>query len=171
MEKLAIVVVTYKRQQLLTKLFDSILASTQAPWRVVVVDNENSSQTRSMVKDFTDALTSKWGKTSKDTSGNELRALYVPMTENSGGSGGFSKGVETAYNLGAQWFWIMDDDVAIEPEGMERLSKWAKGHEVIQGQRYDYDGGPFYWQYHFIVPLGIPDPSLPRASALQATGS
>ncbi|MCI1901186.1 MAG: glycosyltransferase [Bifidobacteriaceae bacterium] len=161
MEKLAIVVVTYKRQQLLTKLFDSILASTKAPWRVVIVDNEDSEETKKMVADFGTAVTGQWGKTVADASGSQERVAYVRMTENSGGSGGFSKGVETAYNLGAEWFWIMDDDVAIEPEGMARLEKWTKGHDVIQGQRYDYDGGPFYWQYHFIVPLGIPDPIAP----------
>ncbi|MCI1935932.1 MAG: glycosyltransferase [Bifidobacteriaceae bacterium] len=161
MEKLAIVVVTYKRQQLLKKLFDSILASSVAPWRVVLVDNENSEETKKMADEFSRRMTAQWGKTIVDTSGNPDRVVYHAMTENSGGSGGFSKGVELAYNLGAEWFWIMDDDVAIEPEGMARLEKWTKNHDVIQGQRYDYDGGPFYWQYHFLVPLGIPDPIAP----------
>ena len=41
-EKLAIVVVTYKRQQLLATLFESIEKLTVAPWRIVVVDNEHS---------------------------------------------------------------------------------------------------------------------------------
>ena len=36
-------------------------------------------------------------------------------------------------------------------------------HDVIQGSRYDYDGGPFYWQYDFIIPLGIPNPIAPAA--------
>lgn len=161
MEKLAIVVVTYKRQQLLKKLFDSILASSVAPWRVVLVDNENSEETKKMADEFSRRMTAQWGKTIVDASGNPDRVVYHAMTENSGGSGGFSKGVELAYGLGAEWFWIMDDDVAIEPKGLERLEKWTKNHDVIQGQRYDYDGGPFYWQYHFLVPLGIPDPIAP----------
>ena len=49
MEKVAIVVVTFKRQELLRKLFDSILESTVAPWRLVVVDNENSQLTNEIV--------------------------------------------------------------------------------------------------------------------------
>ncbi len=36
--KLAIVVVTYKRQQLLATLFESIEKLTVAPWRIIVVD-------------------------------------------------------------------------------------------------------------------------------------
>ena len=55
------------------------------------------------------------------------------------------------------------DDVAVMPEGIERLAKWTDRHDVIQGSRYDYDGGPFYWQYDFIVPLGIPNPIAPAA--------
>lgn len=163
MHKVALVIVTYKRQQLLEKLFDSIVNSTVAPWRIVVVDNENSTVTQGMVADFASRVDTQWGTTVMDASGETSRVAYVPMTENTGGSGGFSAGVAKAYDLGAEWFWIMDDDVAIEPDGLKRLEKWTGTHEVIQGQRYDYDGGPFYWQYHFIVPLGIPDPIAPAA--------
>ena len=53
--------------------------------------------------------------------------------------------------------------VAVMPEAIERLAKWTGSHDVIQGSRYDYDGGPFYWQYDFIVPLGIPNPIAPAA--------
>ena len=51
-DKLAIVIVTYKRQKLLATLFDSLKALTVAPWRIVVVDNEHSETTKSMVEDF-----------------------------------------------------------------------------------------------------------------------
>ena len=51
-EKLAIVVVTYKRQQLLATLFESIEKLTVAPWRIIVVDNEHSDKTHGMVEEF-----------------------------------------------------------------------------------------------------------------------
>ncbi|WP_140556331.1 glycosyltransferase family 2 protein [Bifidobacterium sp. UTCIF-39] len=162
-DRLAIVVVTYKRQELLKTLFASFLASTIAPWRIVIVDNEHSDKTRAMVEEFSDKVTAQWGKTIADTDGNLNRVVYAPQTDNLGGSGGFSAGVKKAYELGAEWFWVMDDDVAIEPDGMAKLAKWMPTHDVIQGSRYDYDGGPFYWQYHFIVPLGIPNPIAPAA--------
>ncbi|WP_236630773.1 glycosyltransferase family 2 protein [Bifidobacterium aemilianum] len=163
MVKLAMVVVTYKRQELLTKLFDSIVKLTVAPWRIIIVDNENADQTRQMVEDFSNQVESLWGPTVADRSGNEHRVVYYPQSENLGGSGGFSKGVGKAYELGAEWFWVMDDDVAVLPEAIERLSKWTDRHDVVQGSRLDYDGGPFYWQYDFIVPLGIPNPIAPAA--------
>lgn len=162
-EKLAIVVVTYKRQQLLTKLFDSIEQLTVAPWRIVIVDNEHSDETRGMVEDFSERITRQWGTTVADASGNETRVVYAPQADNLGGAGGFSAGVKKAYELGAEWFWVMDDDVAVEPDGIEKLAKWTPRHDVIQGSRYDFDGGPFYWQYDFIVPLGIPNPIAPAA--------
>ena len=165
-EKLAIVVVTYKRQQLLATLFESIEKLTVAPWRIIVVDNEHSDKTHGMVEEFSAKLTAQWGTTVADLSGNENRVVYAPQTDNLGGAGGFSAGVKKAYELGAEWFWVMDDDVAVMPEGIERLAKWTDRHDVIQGSRYDYDGGPFYWQYDFIVPLGIPNPIAPAAFGL-----
>lgn len=162
-DKLAIVVVTYKRQQLLAKLFDSIEQLTVAPWRIVIVDNEASDETSDMVDEFATRVTKQWGQTVADASGNERRVVYAPQTDNLGGAGGFSAGVKKAYELGAEWFWVMDDDVAVEPDGIEKLAKWTPRHDVIQGSRYDFDGGPFYWQYDFIVPLGIPNPIAPAA--------
>lgn len=140
-DKLALIVTTYKRQQLLETLFDSILALEQAPWRIVIVDNEQSDQTADMVAAFAGKVTGQWGTTVADQSGNEERVVYAPQTENLGGAGGFSAGVAKAYELGAAWFWVMDDDVAVLPDAIAKLSKWTDKHEVIQGSRFDYDGG------------------------------
>lgn len=160
-DKAAMIIVTYKRQELLRNLLESILTLTLAPWRIVIVDNENSEETRSLVHDFSEKVDLLWGRTIVDGDGGEHRVVYAPQEHNGGGAGGYSAGVDKAYRLGAKWFWVMDDDVAVEAEGLERLAKWTDRFQVIQGSRLDYDGGPFYWQYHFIVPLGIPDPIAP----------
>lgn len=162
-DKLAIVVVTYKRQKLLATLFNSIKALNAAPWRIVVIDNEHSEETEAMVQQFRDELAARWGNAGSDETGNTSRVVYVPQESNVGGSGGFNKGIEKAYQLGAEWFWVMDDDVAVLPNAIQQLAKWTPNHDVIQGSRLDYDGGPFYWQYDFIVPLGIPNPIAPAA--------
>ncbi len=72
-EKLAIVVVTYRRQQLLATLFESIEKLTVAPWRIIVVDNEHSDETQSMVNAFRETVAAQWGNTIADQSGNESR--------------------------------------------------------------------------------------------------
>lgn len=163
MDRPAIVIVTYKRQDLLAGLLASIEKSTVAPWRIVVVDNEDSPETARMMERFSAEVDALWPATEPDELGGTSRAVYVPMAENTGGSGGFFAGVERAYMLGAQWFWVMDDDVVIESEGLARLDAWTSQADVIQGRRYDFDGGPFYWQYHLWQSLGIYNP-LARSS-------
>ena len=162
-ERLAVVVVTYKRQELLARLFKSFENLNECPWRIIVVDNEKSEKTREMVDALNENLTKKWGNTYSDDEGNCEHVLYEPQEDNLGGAGGFSAGVKKAYEIGAKWFWVMDDDVETVPESISRLAPWAKKHSVIQGSRLDYDGGKFYWQYDFLVPMGIPNPFAPAA--------
>ena len=117
MKRTALVIVTFKRQELLSNLLNSITQLTQAPWRIIVVDNENSSETASLVSEFSETVKTTWGKTTDDPDahGGTNRVCYVPMEQNTGGSGGFSEGVRVGYELGAEWFWVMDDDVAVLP--------------------------------------------------------
>ena len=160
MRRPAIVIVTFKRQELLSRLLDSILGLSVAPWRVVVVDNENSPLTERVVADFAERARGLWGLASDDpdAEGGIERVVYDPMEENTGGSGGFSEGVRRAYELGAEWFWVMDDDVAVEPDGLETLARWSKEAEAVMGQRRDFDGGHFFWQHRFWPRLAIYNP-------------
>lgn len=159
--KLAVVICTYKRQQLLADLFDSLAALDPAPWRIVVVDNENAPKTTGrMVAELARRLDGAWGPSPEgpDAEGGSSRVVYAPQEENGGGAGGFSAGTRRAWELGAEWFWLMDDDVTVLPEAIARLGRWTDRFQAIQGSRLDYDGGAFYWQYRFITPLGIPNP-------------
>lgn len=163
MKHLSMVIVTYKRQELLKRLFGSILELESEPWRIVVVDNENSAKTKEIVQSFAQAADAQWGATSADPdrAGGVSHVVYFPQTENIGGSGGFSRGVGKAYELGAEWFWVMDDDVTVLPEAVDALDKWSHRFQAIQGQRYDTDGGHFYWQYRFNTALAIYNPFSP----------
>ena len=61
LEKAAIVVVTYKRQELLQVLFDSLTALEKPIWRVIIVDNENAPQTKEMVDAWNELAQAQWG--------------------------------------------------------------------------------------------------------------
>lgn len=74
-----------------------------------------------------------------------------------------------AYDLGATWLWLMDDDVEVLPDGLRRMGVWAERFHHVQGRRYDYDGSEFYWQYRLSIALGIPIPSPRRALTSVAT--
>lgn len=158
LEKVAIVVVTYKRQQLLSELFDSLMELETAPWRVVVVDNENASETADLVEAYRRRVASGSPAVAAAWPEGADSFVYAPQQENTGGSGGFYAGVKCAYEAGAEWFWLMDDDVTVMPDALEKLAKWAPRYGVVQGSRLDFDGGSFYWQYHFVESLGIYDP-------------
>lgn len=149
----AIVIVTYKRNELLQVLFDSIQANTCKPEHIYVIDNDASEEVG--------ALVSSLGEKLQDTT-----VLWIPMPTNTGGAGGFSKGVDLAYADGAEWIWLMDDDVKLLPNALETLLPWMKkgeeaDHLAIQCRRLNFDGSDFYWQYRFINKLGIPNPISP----------
>ncbi|ACZ31561.1 glycosyl transferase family 2 [Xylanimonas cellulosilytica DSM 15894] len=160
----AAVVVTFKRQDLLARLLDSFREMGAKPATIVIVDNENSPATAALVESLRADLA------------GESDVVYAPQETNTGGAGGFSAGTGIAYESGAQWIWLMDDDVVVLPGALERLRYWtdrtdadlaaglplAQTHGVYQGQRLNYDGSPFYWQYHFLNRLAIPNPIAPR---------
>lgn len=143
----AITIVTYNRSALLTRLLESITVMDPKPGRVVVIDNASADDTTEVVESFRARL------------GAEL--LYRRLDTNTGGSGGFSEGMRVAYESGAEWIWLMDDDVEVIPDGLARMGEWAPRFRSIQGRRYDYDGSEFYWQYRVAEAMGIPIPFAP----------
>lgn len=156
----AIVVVTYNRSALLTRLLESIVAMDPHPGRVVIIDNASADDTGDVVESFRDRI------------GAEL--IYRRLDTNTGGSGGFSAGMQTAYESGAQWMWLMDDDVEVLPDGLAKMGRWAPRFRSIQGRRYDFDGSEFYWQYRIAPRMGIPIPYAPAgfdASGFKAMNS
>jgi GT2 family glycosyltransferase len=142
-----IVVVTYNRSALLTRLLTSVASMDPAPGHLVVIDNASTDDTTEVVEQFRPRL--------------KTQVVYRRLETNTGGSGGFSEGMRTAYELGSSWIWLMDDDVEVLPDGLARMGKWAPRFKSIQGRRYDYDGSEFYWQYRVADRMGIPIPFAP----------
>jgi glycosyltransferase involved in cell wall biosynthesis len=155
--EIAIVVVTYKRQNLLKILLDSIIEMDPQVGRVYIVDNENSAETKKIVKQ----ISQKMPTLESHTNLKLLDFIYLPQKQNSGGAGGFCAGTKAAYNDGYKWFWLIDDDVKVLPYALSSLLPLMKNHSMIQGQRFDYDRTNFYWQYNFNHKLGIPNPLAP----------
>ncbi|MFT4236048.1 MAG: glycosyltransferase [Microbacterium sp.] len=147
-----IVAVTYNRSHLLSKLLASIAVMDPKPGHVVIIDNKSTDDTTEVVEAASRSLSLSKG-------GTEI--VYRRLDENTGGSGGFSAGMQTAYELGSTWIWLMDDDVEVLPDGLARMGAWAPRFRSVQGRRYDYDGSEFYWQYRLSIPLGIPIPFAP----------
>jgi len=150
----AIVIVTYNRSHLLDRLLTSIQTMDPAPGHLVIIDNASADNTHEIVQKHADNL--------------DAEVVYEKLPTNTGGAGGFHTGVKKAYELGASWIWMMDDDVEVISDGLGKMGKWAERFQVIQGRRYDYDGSEFYWQYRISDRLAIPIPFAP--SDFDATG-
>jgi rhamnopyranosyl-N-acetylglucosaminyl-diphospho-decaprenol beta-1,3/1,4-galactofuranosyltransferase len=140
-ENLYAVVVTYNRADFLRNLLDSFARLDTAPARILVVDNASSDHTPDVVAQAIAA------------GGPPIQ--YERLDLNVGGAGGFSRGVELALESGAEWLWLMDDDVEVLPGAVEALGKFTPEYSCMIGRRYDANGKPFFWQHHFVEALGI----------------
>jgi len=176
-ENTSLVVVTYKRCELLQVLFDSIAANSVSPGCVYVVDNGKDTEVGEMCSALEVALRAGQlaetqveqaveQRPEQQVSASHPRVIWIPMETNTGGAGGFSRGVLQAYEDGAEWIWVMDDDVRLLPHALETLRPWMdtaveSNRRVIQCRRLNFDNSLFYWQYHFLYHLGIPNPISP----------
>jgi GT2 family glycosyltransferase len=103
-QRVAAVVVTYNRLEKLKTVLAKLRAQTTPPEWIVLVDNASTDGT----KEFLAA---------QDDPALDITRLE----ENTGGAGGFATGMKRAYELGADYFWLMDDDCYPEPESLEHL--------------------------------------------------
>lgn len=102
------VVVTWNRKDLLFRCLQGLHAQTRAVNGIVIVDNAGSD--------------GSWDALFR-TYENRSDIHLFRMSENTGGSGGFSYGIERAVDMGYDWIWIMDDDAEPTPSCLETL--WA----------------------------------------------
>lgn len=108
--KTSAIIVTYNKKNALKDSLDSIFNLSEDVYRVVVINNNSTDGTDKYLESITDD-----------------RLIYRNLKENIGGAGGFSKGLEIAYEeTDADYFWIMDDDAIADKKALEALTNTAK---------------------------------------------
>ncbi|MCG7402271.1 MULTISPECIES: glycosyltransferase [Caballeronia] len=100
--KIAAVVVTHNRPQLLTQALQALCAQTHALQSIIVVDNASAHETAQVLQGFEDV--------------DVLR-----LEENVGGAGGFAAGVERAMRHDVDWMLLLDDDAIARIDLVERF--------------------------------------------------
>jgi GT2 family glycosyltransferase len=124
------IVVTYNRKMLLDRCIRAILAQTQCPDKILIIDNASTDGTDQMLSN------NKWD------CHDLIEIVHFPY--NIGGAGGFSRGIEIAIEMDADYMWIMDDDAIPELNSLEILLQHVTDNTSIYGSL-PTDGAVVSW--------------------------
>lgn len=92
----AAVIVTYNRKELLGENIRMLLKQTRPFDRILIIDNCSTDGTAEYLQE------NGWK--------NKFPFIYIKTESNIGGAGGFYSGTKAAFELGADWIVLMDDD-------------------------------------------------------------
>lgn len=100
--RIAAVVVTYNRKELLCRCLQALDAQQNERLDILVFDNASTDGTEDAVREL-----------------NLPRVKYQNTGRNLGGAGGFAFGVKAAAQAGYEYLWLMDDDTLPEPGALQ----------------------------------------------------
>lgn len=172
--RVAAVVVTHNRKQLLSVCLEALLEQTQPLQAVIIVDDNSTDGTREMLIEagFLGGESGK-RKRIRYPRRKSIEVIYRASKSNNGPAAGFAIGIRTAVEKGFDWVWTMDDDVAPLPDALEKLLSHSAGEYCILGERINPDGSLFQWPAKFdLVRLKayFYDKDLDRAQQRRADG-
>jgi rhamnopyranosyl-N-acetylglucosaminyl-diphospho-decaprenol beta-1,3/1,4-galactofuranosyltransferase len=130
-EKIAAVVVTYDRKDLLGQCLDSLLRQSRPLDALYIIDNHSTDGTYDslLARELIAPAECRAGGSIETTRpvpvpgfpDRQLEVHYVGMPENTGGAGGFRAGMKRAVEARFDWLWLMDDDLLTAPDALEVL--------------------------------------------------
>jgi GT2 family glycosyltransferase len=100
-QTIAAVIVTFNRLDLLKRCIESIGNQTKKLDKIIVINNSSTDGTEEWLA-------------------NKLE-LFTIKQSNQGSAGGFYRGIKTAFEMGYDWIWCMDDDAKPELNALESL--------------------------------------------------
>lgn len=113
-------IVTYNRLESLKKVYDCVMSQTHPIEKVFIINNGSTDNTKEWLK--------------------SLSNVEVINQDNIGGAGGFCKGVQKCFEEGADWIWMMDDDVYPEIECLNNLMRYSNVSDCLNTTRYWANG-------------------------------
>tara|TARA_R110001599_G_scaffold353864_1_gene600864 strand:+ start:34814 stop:35692 length:879 start_codon:yes stop_codon:yes gene_type:complete len=134
--KIAAVVVTFNRKELLLETLRGLLNQTRELDRILIIDNASTDGTQEQLGE----------------SGILENSVveYCRLPENTGGAGGFSHGMRLALEGGYDWIWTMDDDVEPAADCLEVLLKYTDISECLNSTKIFTENNEVqYWEQYF----------------------
>lgn len=105
--KIAAVVVTYNRKELLLECVEKLLLQTYDTFDILLIDNHSTDGTKEAIEKFLP----------------DSRIIYKDTGSNLGGAGGFQFGIKEAAKYDYEYVWLMDDDSMPTTDALENLVK------------------------------------------------
>lgn len=132
--KVAAVIVTYNRKDLLVRAIESVINQRRSADAVFIIDNHSTDGTPELLiengylEKLPEVAEKDWAISKTIGKDNvPVKITYVRKFENDGGAGGFYAGMKIAHEQGYDWLWFMDDDgVADENQLQSMLQKSEK---------------------------------------------
>ena len=125
MQKVAAVIVTYNRKELLLECLDAVFRQTYPVGPIFVIDNNSTDGTYESLA----------------AAGYLERLQYKKLAANTGGAGGFHAGFKESLNAVYDWLWIMDDDTIPNPDCLENL---INALEAVRGEKVSFLASSIY---------------------------
>lgn len=110
------VVVSYNRKVLLLECINALLNQNLLSKKIIIVDNASTDGTVDFLKQ-NGLLQNK-------------KVHLLCLDQNTGGAGGFSAGMKYAFENGADYVWMMDDDAIPHSTALEELMKHATTEHI-----------------------------------------
>lgn len=109
------VVVTYNRLSLLKECLSALSEQTYDINKIIIVNNCSTDGTRGYLDQFI----------------NNPKYKILNLDQNIGGAGGFSIGLKSSVNDGADYTWIMDDDTIAKKDSLQNLIDVVNNEENV----------------------------------------
>lgn len=121
-KKVAAIVVTYNRKELLAECQSAICAQEFKPVCVYVIDNASTDGTDEWIKE-----------NGYDGEKSGIQFRYVRLSENIGGAGGFYTGLKMAHEAEDKFdaFWLMDDDGVPDKAQLKNLLAYSNKYDCL----------------------------------------
>ena len=138
MNRLIAIIVTYNRSELLVQCIEALLLQSYKEFDILIVDNNSTDDTFDRISDYI----------------SDKKIIYENTGANLGGAGGFNYGIRYAYELGYDYFWLMDGDTISSPSALQELLRGANE----KNEEFGYLVSKALWTDGSLCKMNIPHP-------------
>ncbi len=127
------IVVTFNRAKELERCIRAVMKQSYKIQNLVIVNNASTDNTLDTLKDiFETDISTSLNRTIFVREVNDIKVYIYNFSENTGGSGGFSKGMEISHKeLASDYYWMMDDDGYPTSDCLSILMKSIDNYDYV----------------------------------------